>query len=482
MAGKSRSKTEFGDFQTPPDLAARVCSLVARQGVHPASVVEPTCGRGSFLAAALERFSETTHALGVDLSASHVRAARAAVEKLLPAARVRVLRGNFFTVDWPSLLDPLPDPLLVLGNPPWVTSADLGAMGSDNLPEKSNFQGLDGLDALTGKSNFDVSEWMLIRILELIRDREAAMAVLCKTAVARKVLAHCWRRGIPVHARIHRIDAGLHFGAVVEACLLYCRTGRSGRARDCRVHASLEARTPSSAFGFRDGRLLADVHLHQKWKHLETRNRELRWRSGIKHDCKKVMVLRREEGGFVNGLGERVDLEDDYLFPMLRGSDLAKASMPPPSHWMLVTQRTLGQDTESIRKAAPRTWAYLVRHGQRLDGRASSIYRNRPRFSVFGVGDYAFKPWKVAIPGLYSTLDFVVLGPRAGKSVVLDDTCYFLPCRSRKEAEHRASLLNSRPAQEFFKALLFPDAKRPVTREVLARLDLEAVERAGVTA
>ena len=474
MAGKSKSRAEFGDFQTPPDLAARVCGLVARQGVNPASVVESTCGRGSFLAAALDRFPGATHALGLDLNASHVRAARAAVKKLRPAARVRVLQGNFFTADWPSLLAPLPDPLLVVGNPPWVTSADLGAMGSDNLPDKSNFQGLDGLDALTGKSNFDVSEWMLIRILELMRDREAAVAVLLKTAVARKVLAHCWRRGIPLQARIHRIDAGLHFGAVVEACLLFCRTGRAGRDRDCRVHASLEARTPRDAFGFRDGRLVADVRLHGRWKHLEARRREPGWRSGIKHDCKQVMVLRREEDGFVNGLGERVDLEDDYLYPMQRGSDLKKHSATPPSHWMLVPQQTLGQNTDVIRKVAPRTWAYLVRHADRLDRRASSIYRNRPRFSVFGVGEYAFKPWKVAIPGLYSTLDFVVLDPWAGKPVVLDDTCYSLPCRSRKEAEHRASVLNSRPAQEFFRALLFPDAKRPVTLEVLAAIKNEA--------
>jgi len=41
-------------------------------------------------------------------------------------------------------------------------------MRSENLPKKSNFQGLRGLDARTGKSNFDIAEWMLIRLIEAL--------------------------------------------------------------------------------------------------------------------------------------------------------------------------------------------------------------------------------------------------------------------------------------------------------------------------
>ena len=32
-----------------------------------------------------------------------------------------------------------------------------------------------------------------------------------------------------------------------------------------------------------------------------------------------------------------------------------------------------------------------------LDNRKSSIYNKRPRFSIFGIGDYSFSKWKVAI-------------------------------------------------------------------------------------
>ena len=60
-------------------------------------------------------------------------------------------------VDWDAVLAGDPGPWLVLGNPPWVTNAELGLLKNSNLPIKSNFQGHKGLEALTGKANFDIS-------------------------------------------------------------------------------------------------------------------------------------------------------------------------------------------------------------------------------------------------------------------------------------------------------------------------------------
>lgn len=70
---------------------------------------------------------------------------------------------------------------------------------------------------------------------------------------------------------------------------------------------------------------------------------------------------------------------------MLKSSDLAKPA-PTPSRYMLVAQRTVGEDTSGIAREAPYTWRYLQSYAHLLDRRASSIYRNRPRFSIFCVG------------------------------------------------------------------------------------------------
>ena len=63
---------------------------------------------------------------------------------------------------------------------------------------------------------------------------------------------------------------------------------------------------------------------------------------------------------------------------------------------------------------------------------------------------------------------------------MLDDTSYFLPCRTQGQAECAAAVLNSPPAQEFFRAFVFWDSKRPITGDLLRRLDLrKAAEEVG---
>jgi len=93
------------------------------------------------------------------------------------------------------------------------------------------------------------------------------------------------------------------------------------------------------------------------------------------------------------------------------------------------------------------------------------------------VGNYSFAHWKVAISGFYKKLDFKVVGPYVGKPVVLDDTCYFVACQTKKEAFFIDELLNSDIAKDFFSAFIFWDEKRPITVDILKRLDLLALAR-----
>jgi hypothetical protein len=184
------------------------------------------------------------------------------------------------------------------------------------------------------------------------------------------------------------------------------------------------------------------------------------------------MELKRTDAGLVNGSGEPVDIEDSHLYPMFKSSEVANGSEPVPHRWMIVPQRVIGEDTGPLEEIAPKTWRYLEAHSDRMGKRGSSIYRGRPKYSIFGVGEYSFSPWKVAISGFYKRLSFKVIGPHAGKPVVFDDTVYFLPCGSEEEARLIGELLRSEAAREFFEAFVFWDAKRPITVELLNRLDL----------
>ena len=468
------ARVERGDWQTPRVLAeasvARIAALLARA---PSTIVEPTCGEGGFLVAAALAFPRADlH--GFEVNAEYTRVAMRA----LRGRSARIVTADFFATPWEKVLAELRAPVLVLGNPPWVTNAQLGALGSSNLPAKVNEARLRGLDARTGKSNFDVSEWMMVRLLEALAGREGTLAMLCKSAVARRVALTIARRGLAVApVGIWRIDAGKHWGASVAAVLFVAETRRAGSLAHWPVYASLDAATPESSLAVVDGVLVADAELFERTRHLEG-NSDPEWRSGVKHDCARVMELTRapRSAEWVNGLGERVDVEDVVVHPLLKSSDIANARAAP-TRAMIITQRSLGEDTRALRREAPRAWKYLTRHRALLDARKSSIYEAQPPFAVFGVGCYSFAPWKVAVSGLYKRSIFTVVGPHEGRPVVLDDTCYFLAFDDEKSARRVAKALRSAAASEFLAARIFWDAKRPITKAILQTLDLRALER-----
>lgn len=470
---KVNAKIEFGDFQTPVDLAREVCALLARHMVTADLVVEPTCGVGAFLVAAAKVFPKA-RLYGWDINHSYVEQTRSALADAGAGGRASVGQQDFFSHDWEKELAEMPGRLLILGNLPWVTNAAVSGMNGGNLPVKENFQGFRGIEALTGKSNFDISEWMLIQLVKALRGRSATIATLCKTGTARKLLRFAWQNdGRVSAASLHRIDAKRHFAAAVDACLLMVTTGEAGPA-EAKVFEDLSARQPVTTLGLVGRDLVFNIRTYRRMKHLEGLC-PYQWRSGVKHDCASVMELRRTNGTTLqNKLGEAVSIEPNYLFPLLKCSDLANGRIEPERH-VVVTQRKVGDNTAIIARTAPRTWRYLDSHRSLFEARKSSIYSSRMPFALFGIGDYAFAPWKVAVSGLHRSARFSLIGPVRKKPVFFDDACYFLPFEDEWEACVVTATLNSQPCQDFLSSLIFTDSKRPITVELLQRLNIQAI-------
>ncbi len=464
-------KIEFGDFQTPFGLALKVCRQLRELGIRPNTIIEPTCGLGAFVLAAAQEFTDASSILGFDINDSYLQQLYIRLRETPFLERVHLQQSNFFSTDWQEKLRFVTGELLIIGNFPWVNNATQGVIGGFNLPKKSNFLGFNGFDAISGKANFDISEWMLLETLDWLKNRSGCIAMLVKTAVARKVLAHCQRQALPlVDARIVEIDAKESFNATVDACLLIMNFG-SGQVlsnydytvskRDGSLHGLKS--------GHRNGLMVSDIPKYEKFSFLIGESPQ-RWRSGVKHDASSVMEFRRTQLGLENGLGETADLEPNYIFPLLKGSDVGNAR-PWNGRFVLVTQRVVGETTAPIRHFAPRTWEYLERHGDVLDARASTIYMKNPRFSIFGIGDYAFRPWRVAICGLYKKLCFHLVGPVEEKPVMFDDTVYYLSFDSQQEAESVLEVLNSAPATDLLTSLIFWDDKRPIKTGILNLFD-----------
>ncbi len=466
-------RRDLGDFQTPPALVAAVLNVLGPIGTQWPRVLEPTCGRGHFLAGLWERQPPPREIRGIEIQEAHCEAARAA-----PDPRVEVIRASLFDLDlrrdlrWNER-----GPLLVVGNPPWVTNAALGVLESGNLPPKSNVKGLRGIDARTGSSNFDIAEAVWLKLLAELSDEASTIALLCKTSVARAVLQFARREALPVaEAAIHKIDATKWFQASVDACLLRVTLGPGARFEHVPVYPGLEATEPASAMGFVRDRLVMDLGSYEA-NACADGTCPLTWRQGLKHDAAAVMelMIEGESGDLRNKRDETVDVESEFVFPLLKGTDLHRLDGGRPRRAVLVTQTRIGEDTWRLARAAPRLWDYLQAHAEDFDRRKSSIYRGQPPFALFGIGPYSFAPYKVAVSGLHKAPRFRAVGPVGGRPVMFDDTCYFVACESAGQAALVASLLNDPIALDLIRALSFPDSKRPITKAVLQRIDLEAV-------
>ena len=463
----------FGDFQTPSSLAIDVACLIRQQGFMPRSILEPTCGKGSFVAACLETFAGAEQFAGIDINQQYIDESRNLIGRSMHEKKVELICADVFSFDLQGLVARLPDPLLIIGNPPWVTNASVSSNTAKNTPAKSNFKGERGINALTGKGNFDISEWIILSLLETFRGRDATLAMLCKTSVARKVLHHVWKHRYPVaQSTIYEFDAKRYFNVDVDSCLFVARSGAPSGQQSCNLYERIGDVRNKCIIGYDDGVVVADLDLYLDSKHLRGRDDNYVWRSGLKHDCSSIMELSRYGDSFKNGLGTTISIESTLVHRLYKSADVANPSRAREPKYVIVTQRSIGDDTSSIAKVAPRTWDYLTAHGSDFDSRRSRIYRGRPRFSIFGIGPYAFAPWKVAISGFYKKLEFVVIAHEDGKPVMVDDTVYYLPCDSEQQASNLVEALNSEESRRFFNSMIFWNDKRPITAELLRRLNV----------
>lgn len=454
---------EFGDFQTPLGLATQCLKVLGLP--ENARVFEPTCGVGAFLEAAA-KVAPASERFGVEINAEYAAEA---------SQWGKVTTANVFHFALPDAATWEADgPLFVVGNPPWVTAAELKRMDSENVPPKENIKKVKGLDALLGSSNFDVCEYIILKALREFSSQPFVLGMLCKTQVARNVIDYAASIALPIaNAAIYRIDAMRWFDAAVDACWFTIEVNPAA-GPDYTVAMHEDVFKPEAAsigrFGVVDSLLVANVDKYITVREADGKSPYV-WRSGLKHDASSVFELVATPQPATKA-GEQLDLEPEYVFPLLKCTDIFRGRHREHTKSVIVPQKEFGAATNHLEVTAPKLWAYLESNATAIDGRKSSIYRNRPRFSVFGHGVYTFAPYKIAISGLHKQPIFRLVAPLNDQPVVLDDTCYLLPFEDPTEALVVASILNSPQCIALIESLVFWDSKRPITKKLLSRLDI----------
>lgn len=476
-------RREYGDFQTNKTLALQVAKYAFNKNPNIEFLLEPTCGKGNFIIACLSQFKNLKKLVGVEIYKPYVWKTKFGILNFYLAnstdtkPEIDIIHANAFEFNYSLLAESTINlKTLVIGNPPWVTNSELGAIDSSNLPVKSNFKNHKGLDAMTGKGNFDIGEYISFIMLKCFQKHDGLFAFLIKNAVVKNII-HDQKIN---HFRIGNnemlsIDSKKEFNVSVNACLFIAQLDSPPeficKEYDFYTNESL------TTFGWYKDKFVYSIQDYDESSVVEGKSSFV-WRSGVKHDCSKIMELDAVNGHFKNAMGEIVNLESELVYGLLKSSDLKDYRTNSFRKSTIITQRKVGQETQYIKHQFPLTYDYLYAHKDLFDKRKSSIYQGKPSFSIFGIGDYSFAPYKVAISGLYKTTHFTLVCPKNNKPVMLDDTCYFIGFDQLELAEIAHYLLNSDLIQKFLKSIIFSDSKRSINKDTLMRIDLKtAFER-----
>jgi modification methylase nspV (methyltransferase nspV) len=467
-------RENYGDWQTNYEFAKSVCLYLKNRGIVPDIVVEPTCGVGNFIAAAIDVFETVKKVYGVEIFKGYVDQTERKLQEYQKNNLIisyELYNADVFNFDFREIANQNPNQnILVIGNPPWVTNSGLGKNDGVNLPVKGNINKTKGIEAITGKGNFDIAESICDQIIDAFSHHSNTyIALLVKNSVVKNIIhrQHSHPRRIQ-DVRQLVFDAKKEFNVSVPASLFECHIGNDCQ-KEC-ISYDFYTKRITHSFGWVNEAFVSNIQDYGRTSFLDGQS-PLIWRSGIKHDCSKVMELSLNDSIYLNGLKEVVDVDDITVFPLLKSSDIGKG-LKGVRKYLILPQTNISENTSILKKRAPKTYSYLLSHATYLDGRKSIIYKNKPRFSVFGLGDYSFAPYKIVISALYSDLMFSLVEPIAGKPVMVDDTCYLLGFKKIEYAKLTLFILQSEPLKRFIQNICFMDAKRIVNRELLMRINL----------
>jgi hypothetical protein len=147
-------------------------------------------------------------------------------------------------------------------------------------------------------------------------------------------------------------------------------------------------------------------------------------------------------------------VEDEFLFPLLRGRDV-HAWIATPSRLILIPHRDddFGEPVslDEMKRRAPLTFGFLKNFEDDLRGRSGyrQLFKDRPEFYAIGnLGNYTLAEYKVVFKELSEVFQCAVVEPSKvedvdQRPVVPDHKLSFIRCDERDEAYFLAGVLNS---------------------------------------
>jgi SAM-dependent methyltransferase len=482
-----RARHPAGEYYTPDWLAEHVLDQLGYDGHPDRRVLDPACGSGTFLVAAINRIRRwyavhrpypepelrrriLASVTGLDLNPLAVMAAR--VNYLIAIRDLGSGPSEIPVHRRDSILDPPRRRVdYVVGNPPWVAWDNLPAgYRARTMPlfEKYGLFTLSGNAARHGGGKKDLSALMLYTAADrYLTDGGRLGFVITQTLFQTKGAGEGFRRFPGL--RVFRVDDMVGFRPFEEAAnwtaVILLEKGRETaypvpyfKWRDRFSAVEQEARpidparcgspwmvTPKGCPAASTGAADYTAHLGANtagangvfW--VEILGPGIRVRNLAEKSKRALPAVERT-------------IEPGLLYPLLRWRDVRPYAAAPSAHILLAQDaaRRTAIDETRMRTRWPRTYAYLLEFRERLLERAAyRRYQGRAAFyAMYDIGPYTLAPWKVVWRRMDRRIRAAVVGevedPLLGRRPVIpQETCAFIAADSENEAHYLCALLNS---------------------------------------
>ncbi|HED36853.1 MAG TPA: hypothetical protein ENI76_01195, partial [Ignavibacteria bacterium] len=272
---KEPDRAEYGDFQTDRNLSDNICSVLKKSDINPEIILEPTCGKGNFIISSLNTFDNIKYVYGIEIYKPYVWETKFAIldyflnnNKSNPP-EINIYHYDIFDFNFNVIYGKHKEQkILIIGNPPWVTNSKLSSLGSNNLPIKSNFKNHNGFDAITGKGNFDIGEYISIKLISVFSKLNGYFALLVKNTVVKNILLEQNKTKYRIsNIKQFNIDAKKEFNVSVNACLFLCSFNK--KSDTIIKEYDFYTNNLINEYGWVDNKFVANVALYLKSKDID---------------------------------------------------------------------------------------------------------------------------------------------------------------------------------------------------------------------
>ena len=491
-----------GEYYTPGWLVELVLDRV-RFDAH-TRLVDPMCGAGAFLVAAIRRLRRRDPSMpaaeiarrvqGCDANPSAVLLARAEYLAALEGCVGPSSRAPFIIPvrrDDAILGDHLPDADrydVVAGNPPWVGWESLSAGRRSATRDLWRHHGLfpdggAGMQAMLGRGRKDLSMLATFTVADRLLRPGGRLCFVIAQGVFKSVGGGAGFRGLTLGdgtpLRVEHVDdfsgRRVFANAAARAAVVTLVKGeptvypvawKSWGKPDGPPEAGWAEpvdpndRTSAWLTGTRDRidkvrRVMGPSSYRARAGAYTGGANGVYWVRELRGSAAAgtMRVANMPEAGKRKTPSREDAVERDLVYPMLRAGEVRRFEAEPKVSILLPKDpaRRRGIDQEIMSRLYPLAlrWFESFREllaARRDRGTRSLIAAGAPFYTMFSVTTDTMAPWKVVWPRIASGVRAAAVGPVDGRPVVPQETCTFIACageQPEREALYLAGMLNS---------------------------------------